>query len=373
MCGRFTLRSAPKDVAKAFGLSDVPLFQPRYSVAPTQTVAAIQLVDGKPQQWAPSSARQFADESTPRSDLCSSPQPRPPCCQLRTSRGMTYQAGWPSGSKPAVTIPARAASSAFPAGRFGWAVSGNASMAKGTNSKSSSPSDRRRNRSQAQPAANDAGARVATLPDLLAALGLSGEQLREHMAAQFSADVRALIAEANNVSAAADLEGNADRRSMATSHSVGLNAALQGGLEYLWDQASAFLEAEKLYHRACLAKQADCPALWAQAAAAVDRVRTDLNNLALEIYRAQSHQAHSELQKRLEVWTSAAGDEHRWLTVTEADKVSDFGKGNISRWADEGVLDSNGMKGRARRIDLFSLARLCVERSGQKRPPDDRD
>jgi putative SOS response-associated peptidase YedK len=46
MCGRFTLRTSPQAVAKAFGLADLPLFEPRYNIAPTQNVAAIQLQDG---------------------------------------------------------------------------------------------------------------------------------------------------------------------------------------------------------------------------------------------------------------------------------------------------------------------------------------
>ena len=45
MCGRFTLRSSPRAVAEAFGLPDAPLF-PRYNIAPTQSVAAIQWQDG---------------------------------------------------------------------------------------------------------------------------------------------------------------------------------------------------------------------------------------------------------------------------------------------------------------------------------------
>jgi putative SOS response-associated peptidase YedK len=47
MCGRYTLRSNPRAVAEAFGLDDIPLFEPRYNIAPTQNVAAIQLKDGK--------------------------------------------------------------------------------------------------------------------------------------------------------------------------------------------------------------------------------------------------------------------------------------------------------------------------------------
>ena len=46
MCGRFTLRSSSRVVAQALGLPEIPLFQPRYNIAPTQTVAAIRLNDG---------------------------------------------------------------------------------------------------------------------------------------------------------------------------------------------------------------------------------------------------------------------------------------------------------------------------------------
>jgi putative SOS response-associated peptidase YedK len=46
MCGRFTLRSSPRAVAEAFGLSDIPDFEPRYNIAPTQPVAAIRLQEG---------------------------------------------------------------------------------------------------------------------------------------------------------------------------------------------------------------------------------------------------------------------------------------------------------------------------------------
>lgn len=51
MCGRFTLRTSPQEVAKTFQLADadVPLFSPRYNIAPTQQVLAIRLRDGKRQ------------------------------------------------------------------------------------------------------------------------------------------------------------------------------------------------------------------------------------------------------------------------------------------------------------------------------------
>jgi putative SOS response-associated peptidase YedK len=41
MCGRFTLTQSPDSVAKAFGLSAVPSFPPRYNIAPSQPVGTI--------------------------------------------------------------------------------------------------------------------------------------------------------------------------------------------------------------------------------------------------------------------------------------------------------------------------------------------
>lgn len=49
MCGRFTPRTSPQAVAKAFALADVAEFSPRYNVAPTQQVLAIRLHEGKRQ------------------------------------------------------------------------------------------------------------------------------------------------------------------------------------------------------------------------------------------------------------------------------------------------------------------------------------
>jgi hypothetical protein len=55
-----------------------------------------------------------------------------------------------------------------------------------------------------------------------------------------------------------------------------------------------------------------------------------------------------------------------WRTVSEAAIVSGADKGVISRAAGEGRLKSNGMKGRARRIDAADLTRWTLERA--KRP-----
>ena len=41
MCGRFTLRAPASVVAQQLGLLEVPLLEPRYNVAPSQTVAAV--------------------------------------------------------------------------------------------------------------------------------------------------------------------------------------------------------------------------------------------------------------------------------------------------------------------------------------------
>jgi putative SOS response-associated peptidase YedK len=47
MCGRYTLRSSPSKIGKAFHLADIPDFSPRYNVAPTQQVLAIRQREGK--------------------------------------------------------------------------------------------------------------------------------------------------------------------------------------------------------------------------------------------------------------------------------------------------------------------------------------
>ena len=41
MCGRFTLRTPPEQLATLFELPEVPTVEPRYNVAPTQPVAAV--------------------------------------------------------------------------------------------------------------------------------------------------------------------------------------------------------------------------------------------------------------------------------------------------------------------------------------------
>src|SRR5262245_21336870 len=44
MCGRFTLKAKPEQIASAFGLPSMPPLEPRYNAAPTQAVAAVRLV-----------------------------------------------------------------------------------------------------------------------------------------------------------------------------------------------------------------------------------------------------------------------------------------------------------------------------------------
>lgn len=41
MCGRFTLQIPPEKLAEIFGLLDVPVFPPRYNIAPSQKIAVI--------------------------------------------------------------------------------------------------------------------------------------------------------------------------------------------------------------------------------------------------------------------------------------------------------------------------------------------
>ena len=41
MCGRFTLKTPVEDLAKHFGLADIPDLPPRYNIAPTQPVATV--------------------------------------------------------------------------------------------------------------------------------------------------------------------------------------------------------------------------------------------------------------------------------------------------------------------------------------------
>ena len=46
MCGRFTLRSSGQALAQHFELSEIPLFEPRYNIAPTQPAPVVRLAEG---------------------------------------------------------------------------------------------------------------------------------------------------------------------------------------------------------------------------------------------------------------------------------------------------------------------------------------
>lgn len=53
MCGRFTLRARPAEIAKALGVPEL-LFDPRYNIAPSQEVLVVRSEDDKslvPMQW----------------------------------------------------------------------------------------------------------------------------------------------------------------------------------------------------------------------------------------------------------------------------------------------------------------------------------
>jgi putative SOS response-associated peptidase YedK len=53
MCGRFALTSSPEELAKRFGLDEVPSAAPRYNVAPGQDVLAIRADAGGRRRAAP--------------------------------------------------------------------------------------------------------------------------------------------------------------------------------------------------------------------------------------------------------------------------------------------------------------------------------
>lgn len=46
MCGRYTLRTPPREWAALFGLDEVPDLEPRYNIAPTQDVATVRTRPG---------------------------------------------------------------------------------------------------------------------------------------------------------------------------------------------------------------------------------------------------------------------------------------------------------------------------------------
>lgn len=43
MCGRFSQTATPEIIIEQFGVNDSPLFQPRYNIAPSQSIAAIRI------------------------------------------------------------------------------------------------------------------------------------------------------------------------------------------------------------------------------------------------------------------------------------------------------------------------------------------
>jgi putative SOS response-associated peptidase YedK len=48
MCGRYALRTPPKSLGKAFGVEEVPDYEARFNIAPTQTIAGVrQTPDGR--------------------------------------------------------------------------------------------------------------------------------------------------------------------------------------------------------------------------------------------------------------------------------------------------------------------------------------
>ena len=46
MCGRFALFTAKDQLAERFGLSEAPLLDARYNIAPTQPIAAVRAAPG---------------------------------------------------------------------------------------------------------------------------------------------------------------------------------------------------------------------------------------------------------------------------------------------------------------------------------------
>jgi len=51
MCGRFTLHTDPRILAKLFGLDETPYLEPRYNIAPTQPVAIVRLGQRGDREW----------------------------------------------------------------------------------------------------------------------------------------------------------------------------------------------------------------------------------------------------------------------------------------------------------------------------------
>ena len=92
-------------------------------------------------------------------------------------------------------------------------------------------------------------------------------------------------------------------------------------------------------------------------------------DLVLPFKRSVDAIVQCRLNTNAPVFPQAVPDEpERWLTVTEAAKISFANKGIISRAADEGYIATNGMRGGARRIDAISLARWVLKRPEEPGP-----
>jgi hypothetical protein len=65
-----------------------------------------------------------------------------------------------------------------------------------------------------------------------------------------------------------------------------------------------------------------------------------------------------------------ADEPGRWLTVSEAERITGVNKGTIARAVDAGTLKSNDLKDRERRVDAVDLARWALERAGKPEAPE---
>lgn len=61
-------------------------------------------------------------------------------------------------------------------------------------------------------------------------------------------------------------------------------------------------------------------------------------------------------------------DTGKWITVSEAARITNINKGNISRAADSSEIITNGEQGRARRLDAFIFCRWVIQRSPSSEP-----
>lgn len=63
--------------------------------------------------------------------------------------------------------------------------------------------------------------------------------------------------------------------------------------------------------------------------------------------------------------SSDADELKRWITVTQASRISGINVGVISRAVDEGAIQSNGLKGKQRQIDSADFNRWQLDRAGK--------